>query len=280
MARSLARLRARGEPLGLVELAGALVAARGPLGEPLARRILAAALGVEADSLPGRFEARELRPAEEAALAHVPLERASFAVVDLETTGLAPGSAAIIEIGAVRVSRLRCGAVFETLVRPPHALPRAIGRLTGIDDAMLAGAPPARCALRRFRAWLGRAPRAPFVAHQAAFDAGFVAAALRAQALPAHRVPVFCTRRLARRLLPRLGRYDLDHLCAHFGIRNAARHRALGDARATARAWVELLALARARRVRTLGELLDLQASPPPRTSARPSRRPRPRSAS
>jgi DNA polymerase-3 subunit epsilon len=67
---------------------------------------------------------------------------------------------------------------------------------------------------------------------------------------------------LSRRLLPELGRYNLDHLCAHFGIRNRARHRALGDAEATAHAWIELIALAREQRHATVGDLLDLQEAP------------------
>ena len=87
--------------------------------------------------------------------------------------------------------------------------------------------------------------------------------------------PVLCTRRLARRIVPELGRYNLDHLCAHFGISNRARHRALGDAAATATALVELLQLARARLgVETVGDLLDLhERKPKPvrRRSSRPS---------
>jgi DNA polymerase III epsilon subunit-like protein len=75
-------------------------------------------------------------------------------------------------------------------------------------------------------------------------------------------VAVLCTQRLARRLLPRLGRYDLDHVCAQFGVDNRARHRALGDADATARVWIELLSLAIKRGVETVGDLLDLQEQP------------------
>jgi len=76
-------------------------------------------------------------------------------------------------------------------------------------------------------------------------------------------VPVLCTQRLARRLLPEVGRFNLDSLCAHCGIHNPARHRALGDARATAALFVELLGIAREREgVATVGELIDLQTRP------------------
>jgi len=67
-----------------------------------------------------------------------------------------------------------------------------------------------------------------------------------------------------------VGRTSLDSLCAHFGIRNPARHRALGDARATARLLLELLERARSREgLATVGELLDFQRRPVRRTRRR-----------
>ena len=46
------------------------------------------------------------------------LEDATFVVVDLETTGLRPGTAQICEIGAVRVRELEPAGEFQTLVEP------------------------------------------------------------------------------------------------------------------------------------------------------------------
>ena len=87
-------------------------------------------------------------------------------------------------------------------------------------------------------------------------------------------MPVFCTQRLGRRIVPELGRYNLDSICAHFGVRNTARHRALGDARATASVWIELLERARAElAIADVGELLDLQSSPIRRRRRRAARR-------
>lgn len=263
--RSLLRLRRRGDPVGVAELAQRLLALEAPPERDVARRIAAAALGRPEGSLPERFEAAQLWPADEAAVAGERLDAAAFVVVDLETTGLAK-DAAILEIGAVRVRALRRMERFTSLVRPPGRVPPFIEALTGIGDALVAAAPPTGRALRRFRRWLERSEPAPFVAHNASFDARFLSRALRDLALPAYRGPVLCTRRLGRRLLPRLGRYDLDHVCAHFGISNRARHRALGDAEATAAAWIELLALARgAHGAETVGDLLDLQERPPPK---------------
>src|SRR3989442_3035995 len=53
--------------------------------------------------------------------ADLPLERATYVVVDLETTGLRPGVAAICEIYAVRV--LECELVEEFHTVCDHSLP-------------------------------------------------------------------------------------------------------------------------------------------------------------
>jgi len=252
--------------VGLVELAQQLLAVETAIDPALARRIVGLALDRSPQSLPDRLSPRDLRPAAEFDVADQPIASADFVVVDLETTGLDVDGASILEIGAVRVSRLQIVDRFETFVRPPGKLPRAIVALTGIRDAMVAEAPTQIRALRSFARWLDRTPTAPFVAHNASFDHRFVARGLDLCGLPPYRGAVLCTRKLARRLVPELGRYNLDHLCAHFGISNRARHRALGDAEATARALVDLLEIAQSRfELRDLGELIDLHRRPPAR---------------
>ncbi len=259
--------------MGLVELAQQLLAVETEIDPALARRIVGLALDRAPQSLPDRLSAGDLRPGAEFDVADQRLARAAFVVVDLETTGLDVKGASILEIGAVRVSGLRIVDRFETLVRPPGKLPRAIVALTGICDAMVAEAPTTRRALQSFARWLDRTPTAPFVAHNASFDHRFVSRALDLCGLPPYRGAVLCTRKLARRLIPELGRYNLDQLCAHFGISNRARHRALGDAEATARALIDLLEIAQSRlEMRSLGELIDFQRRPPAKQKRRPKR--------
>src|SRR5919202_5875139 len=79
----------------------------------------------------------------------LPLERATYVVVDLETTGLRPGTCRICEIGAVRVRELELGESFQTLANPGIALGPAVAALTGLRDRELRGAPPAAEAVRR-----------------------------------------------------------------------------------------------------------------------------------
>lgn len=78
------------------------------------------------------------------------LGEVSFVVVDLETTGDGPGPSSIIEIGAVRVQDGRLGERFVTLVDPGRAIHPFVVRLTGITDAMVAGAPALAEVLPRF----------------------------------------------------------------------------------------------------------------------------------
>jgi DNA polymerase III epsilon subunit family exonuclease len=263
--RALARMRAMDAPVPLVEVARQLLAADRPVEASLAREVVAAVLGHEARALPDTLDGRHLRPAAETRVAEIALAEADFIIVDLETTGISADRDVIIEIGAVRVASLAPVDSFETLIRPagPGFLPKEILELTGINEAMLRAAPTATRALGEFRRWLDKTPNAPFVAHNASFDARFTQRAFEAHAIEPLRVPVLCTCKLARRILPTLNRYNLDHLCAHYGISNRARHRALGDADATARALIELIHESlRGRSARTVGELLDLQKKP------------------
>ena len=94
--------------------------------------------------------------------------------VDLETTGLIPGHDRIVEIGAVAFSP--AGGVeeeFSELVDPGIPIPRAASRVNGITDDMVNGRPTVAGVLPSFLAFLGDAVP---VAHNAAFDVGFIAA--------------------------------------------------------------------------------------------------------
>ena len=80
--------------------------------------------------------------------AETPLERATFVVVDLETTGLSAASARICEIGAVRVSELELRERFQTLANPGAPLAPAVARPD--RDPGRGGAEAPRPSPRRF----------------------------------------------------------------------------------------------------------------------------------
>jgi DNA polymerase-3 subunit epsilon len=196
------------------------------------------------------------------------LDGCRFAVVDVETTGMrARGGDRIVEVAVVAIDGGETRVAFHSLVNPGVRLSPFVTRLTGITDAQVTGAP-------RFQeiadAVLASLAGAVFVAHNARFDWGFVAAELdRARGL-ALGGPRLCTVRLARRLLPPFGSRNLDNVARYLGVAIDGRHRATGDAMATARILSLLLAVARDRGARTIADLLR----PPVRRSASPSHRP------
>ena len=188
------------------------------------------------------------------------LEHARFAVVDVETTGVRAQSGGRIVEAAVAI--LEGGIVhlaFEALLDPGTPIPPWVARLTGISDGLVAGRP-------RFVdvvAGLGQALDAGvFVAHNARFDWRFLAAECAAAGVPAPCGPPLCTVRLTRRLVPELRHRGLDHVAAFFGVENPARHRAFGDALATAHILRALLGRAREQGVETLEQLIDLHDRP------------------
>ena len=187
------------------------------------------------------------------------LEEATYVVVDLETTGLRPGSSQICEIGAVRVRGLELEEEFETLVDPGVPLGPTISALTGLSDRALRGAPAPSVAVRRFLAFAGDAV---LVAHNARFDLGFLDR--ETERLTGSRIasPVVDTVPLARRLLAgRVPRASLAQLSWFLGTSVQPCHRALPDAQATAEVLLALIGLAQERGARTVADLAELDAT-------------------
>lgn len=181
------------------------------------------------------------------------LDSLRYAVVDVETTGGSPDRGhRITEIAVVEIQDGVITEDFQTLVNPGRKIPPRISDLTGITDEMVVHAPFFEEIAEDLFDWLdGRV----FVAHNASFDWGFVSRQLGDSIGFVPQEPRLCTLRLARRLTPGLPRRNLDFLATHFGIPNHARHRAYGDALATARVFLRLLDEARARGIRDLTAL-------------------------
>jgi DNA polymerase III epsilon subunit family exonuclease len=142
-------------------------------------------------------------------------------VVDLETTGLSPRHGhRVIEIGAVAIENSAIIAEFSTLIDAGVPIPPEVQAIHGITDEMLEGRPRPEEALPRFYDFIAGSV---LIAHNAAFD--------------------ICALEMSRRRLPRLTDHTLEtiylHLCpdAAFLRQN---HRALDDARMTARIWIAM----------------------------------------
>ena len=187
------------------------------------------------------------------------LEEAVYVVVDLETTGLRPGSSQICEIGAVKIAGLEIVGEFETLVDPRVPLGPAVSALTGLTDRQLRGAPPAASAVRDFLRFAGDSV---LVAHNARFDLAFLDRETERLTGSRLAAPVVDTVALARRLLAGRGtRASLAQLSYFFGTSVQPCHRALPDAQATAEVLLALIGLAQERGARTVAELVALAAT-------------------
>lgn len=168
-----------------------------------------------------------------------PLSQLNYAVVDVETTGGPHGLGhRMTDIAIYEVRGGVIGDVYRSLLNPGRRIPRHIEALTGISNRMVSSAPffdhIAEDVLERLE---GRI----FVAHNVRFDWGFVSRQLAEAIGEVPQVERLCTVRMARRLLPRLRRRNLDAVTRHFGIEVADRHRAHGDALATARVLIRLI---------------------------------------
>jgi DNA polymerase-3 subunit epsilon len=200
------------------------------------------------------------------------LHDVEFAVIDVETTGLAPGRHRVIEVAAVIVRGHEIGAQFRSLINPGRRIPQFITSFTGISEAMTRRAPSAEIVLPKLAAFLaGR----PVVGHNVGFDLGFLAyEAERCQLATNFPDEGVDTIALARRYLTGMRRARLDRLAAALHLPVGTRHRALPDAMLTAQIFALLLARAREEGCVTLEDLWRAQNGVAPQRSSLPPARP------
>ena len=166
----------------------------------------------------------------------------NLAVVDVETTGTSPVAGdRITEIAIAHVRGGEVVDVYAQLVNPQRPIPPYITQLTQISWEMVRDQPTFRDIAPTV---VDRLAGQVFTAHNAAFDWRFVGDELDRGIGHVLAGPKLCTVRLARVLLPELPRKSLDHVTRYFGIDIEARHRAEGDAVATAQALVRMLRIA------------------------------------
>jgi DNA polymerase-3 subunit epsilon len=176
--------------------------------------------------------AKEPRPSES-------LSDLSYVVVDVETTGgRAYYGDRITEIAAVVVKNGEIVELFETLVNPERPIPYFITQLTNITWDMVRDAPTFdRVAPDVVRVLEGNV----FVAHNAMFDWRFVSAEVSRCAGQTLRGRKLCTVKVARKILPQLSRRSLDYVARYYGVEITNRHRAGGDALATAKCFIRMI---------------------------------------
>lgn len=157
-----------------------------------------------------------------------------YVVFDIETTGLHPDSDQICEITAIGVKDGLPQGTFSTLVAIEGSMPEAAGRVNGITDDMLKGAPAIGDALDAFLDFIG--DDAVLAGHNiTSFDIPFMEAAAaksgRASRVARYHLKECCcdTLMLARMMWPDASGHSMDCLRRVFGIERTDSHRALAD---------------------------------------------------
>jgi len=155
----------------------------------------------------------------------------TFAIVDVETTGMDPRQDGVVEVACVLMRDGERLETFGTLVDPGRPIPAVASAVHHLTDAHVRGAPRLEDVAGRLRAMT---QAAVVVAHNASFDLRFLTF-LRD-------LPALCSMRFARMVLADAPNYQNQVLRYHLGIEDAAldaasAHRALGDAIVTSRVF-------------------------------------------
>jgi DNA polymerase-3 subunit epsilon len=160
-----------------------------------------------------------------------------YAIVDIETTGGHANAHGITEVAIVLHDGEKITERFETLLNPCGDIPVYIQALTGITNDMVRDAPMfGQVAEHIYDLLKGRV----FIAHNVNFDYSFIHHHLMLAGFNLQ-CPKLCTVRLGRKIFPGLTSYSLGKFCRQMGIDNNARHRAMGDAFATAQLFSLML---------------------------------------
>lgn len=160
-----------------------------------------------------------------------------YAIVDIETTGGYAGNHRITEIAIYHHNGIEITDHFYTLINPGRRIPYFITGLTGITSEMVSEAPTFEEVAEDI---LRLVEDRVFVAHNAHFDYSFLKKEFE-QAGITWQARKLCTVRLSRKIVPGLRSYSLGSLATSLGIKIVNRHRAGGDAEATARIFSRLL---------------------------------------
>ena len=161
----------------------------------------------------------------------IPLSEVTFCVLDLETTGGSPTDCSITEVGACKIRRGEVVGTFNTLVNPDCRIPAYITMLTGIDEVLVAEAPPIEGVLPNLVEFV---KGSVIVAHNARFDLSFINVALDRAGYPRLTNDVVDTAKLARKILAgEVPNNRLETLARHLRCAHKPSHRAYPDVLAT-----------------------------------------------
>ncbi len=174
-------------------------------------------------------------------------------VFDIETTGLSNRTCKIIEIGAVKVKGGKVIDRMDIFVDPECPIPEEITRLTSITDDMVKGAPKEREAVEEFLNFIGDSM---LIAHNAAFDVGFIRIACERQGFDFSNT-YLDTVGLSKFVNPDLKNHKLDTIAKYYDLDDFHHHRASDDAEVLSKIFSVMVERMRADGIDTFERMLD-----------------------
>ena len=177
-----------------------------------------------------------------------------YIVFDIETTGLSKDLNKIIELGAVKIRGGEIIDNFSALIDPKEPLSKKIIEITNITDDMLAGQPTEEEILPDFLKFCGDAV---LVAHNAAFDVGFIRTSANRILNKKLTNTVLDTVELSRLLVSDIKNHKLNTVAEYFGISLENHHRAVDDAKATAGIFLECIKILQSMGISTMEGIND-----------------------
>jgi DNA polymerase III subunit epsilon len=196
----------------------------------------------------------------ESTLYDLPVSDATFCVLDVETTGMSAYSNRVIEIGIVKINRLKIIEKYQTLINPGSEIPYFITQLTGIKNSDVYDAPYFDEVINKIRDFI---KDSILVAHNAPFDLSFLKREFFQCGVDKILNPSLCTLRLARKLYPHFRSKSLGSVVKNLNIAHKNVHRALGDATVTAKILLKMIKeLEVNHNVQSVTDLLNFQYTP------------------
>jgi DNA polymerase III subunit epsilon len=193
-------------------------------------------------------------------ISSIPLEEAEFCIVDVETTGLSARTNNIIEIGIVKVAGLKIVDRYSSLINPGRSIPYFITSLTGISDEDVYDSPYFDDIAYDIQNFI---TGSVLSGHNLAFDYSFLRKEFLCSGFDLNIKEKLCTMRLARRLFPMAKSKSLASVCTMLNVKNSKKHRAVGDAEATAKILIKMIALLRDEHgLKSTEEIIGFQAVP------------------
>lgn len=178
-----------------------------------------------------------------------------YAVIDIETTGLSPSADRIIEISIVYVESGEIINPYSQLINPNIKIPRKITDITGITNRKI------KKALQFKQIAVGIISMLKdrvLIAHNSSFDIGFLNSELKRCRRKCLSNSVLCTLRMSREFLENIENHQLGTIADFFGIEIKKKHRALGDALATAEIFLKLSRIAEKKGITRLSQLMEI----------------------